>query len=332
MMKPLEIIKEAGKLAKNGKGIKNETALDIASLPDAHIYELLAMTEEVRRHYKGTEINLCGIVNAKSGLCKEDCSFCSQSTSFETDAKEYPMAESSEIVNAALDAEKNGAREFSIVTSGTKVTKDSDIKKLTTALKDMKGKSNMERCASLGILPDETLKELKEAGLESYHHNLETGRSFFPEICTTHEYEEDVDTVKRAKDLGFYTCSGGIFGLGEAWKDRIELAETLRELDVDCVPINFLNPRPGTPLEEAKNLTPIECLKIIAIFRLMLPTKDIIICGGREINLRDLQPLIFAAGANGMMVGNYLTTKGRDAKDDLAMIKDLGLTLKKSHG
>ncbi len=334
MIKAIDIIREARELAlkTNTKtGIDADAALAIAALPDSNIFELLAATEQVRRQYKGTAINLCGIVSAKSGLCKEDCSFCSQSTTFNTGAEEYPMAEPEEIVNAALEAKKNGAREFSIVTSGTKVTKDTDLSKLTTALKDMKGKTDMERCASLGNVTEETLKELKEAGLESYHHNLETGRSFFPSICTTHEYDEDVDTIKRAKKLGFYTCSGGIFGLGETWEDRIELIETLRELDVDCVPVNFLNPRPGTPLEKAKNLTPIECLKIIAIFRLMLPTKDIIICGGREVNLRDLQPLIFAAGANGMMIGNYLTTKGRAAEDDLKMLEDLGLTLKQSH-
>ncbi len=312
--------------------IDKDAALALAKLPDSRIYELLAATRAVTEHYKGTEVNLCGIVSAKSGLCKEDCSFCSQSTAFDTDAEEYPMAEPEEIVSAALEAEKNGAREFSIVTSGTKVAKGSDLTKLTTALREMKGKTDMERCASLGILPEDAMRELKEAGLESYHHNLETGRSFFPSVCTTHEYDEDVDTIKRAKKLGFYTCSGGIFGLGESWEDRIELIETLRELDVDCVPINFLNPRPGTPLEKAKNLTPIECLKIIAVTRLMLPEKDIIICGGREVNLRDLQPLIFAAGANGMMVGNYLTTRGRAPEDDLRMLEDLGLKPKKSHG
>jgi len=331
MTKTIEMIKKAEELALAGKGLGSDAALAIAALPDDRIYELLATTEAIRRHYKGTEVNLCGIVSAKSGLCKEDCSFCSQSTAFETDAEEYPMAEPEEIVSAALKAEKNGAREFSIVTSGTRVAKGGDLSRLTTALREMKGKTDMERCASLGNVDEDAMRELKDAGLESYHHNLETGRSFFPAVCTTHDYDDDVETIRRARKLGFYTCSGGIFGLGEAWKDRIELIETLRELDVDCVPVNFLNPRPGTPLEKAENLTPVECLKIIAVTRLMLPTKDVIICGGREVNLRDLQPLIFAAGANGMMIGNYLTTKGRAAEDDLKMLEDLGLTPKKSH-
>ena len=184
----------------------------------------------------------------------------------------------------------------------------------------------MESCASLGILSEETLTSLKSSGLHSFHHNLETSRSFFPNICSTHDYEDDVNAVRRAKKLGFYVCSGGIFGLGESNAHRVELADTLRELDVDSIPINFLNPRPGTPLANQSSLTPVECLKIIALFRFMLPQKDIVICGGREMNLRDLQPLIFAAGANGMMIGNYLTTFGRDHEKDLQMVKDLGLT------
>ena len=310
----------------SGDGLSPGEAMLVAGLPEARIFELLAITEEVRRHFKGTEVNLCSIVNAKSGLCKEDCSFCSQSVKFETGASSYPMVPSDTILGAAVDAERLGAREFSIVTSGTKVAKDEDIGILKDALAGMGEETTLESCASLGIIGKETLTELKSAGLHSYHHNLETSRSFFPEVCTTHSYDEDVETVRRAKALGLYACSGGIFGLGEAWSDRVELAEELRKLEVDCVPINFLNPRPGTPLENAENLTPIECLKIIAIYRLMLPERDIIVCGGREVNLRDLQPLIFAAGANGMMLGNYLTTSGRDPEDDLGMLKDLGLT------
>lgn len=325
-----KVLKKAKEKALSGIGISTEEALILSNIPDTSIYELLAVTDEVRRSFKGTEVNLCGIVNAKSGLCKEDCSFCSQSASFSTDSTEYPMIDAHEITEAAKEAEARGAREFSIVTSGTKISKGRDVRVLTEALKKMKESSTVERCASLGMLDKETLKTLKEAGLESYHHNLETSRSYFPEVCTTHSYEEDVDTVKRAKSSGLYVCSGGIFGLGESWAHRLELFETLSELEVDCVPINFLNPRPGTPLSDARNLTPIECLKIIALARLMLPKKDMIICGGREVNLRDLQPMIFAAGANGMMVGDYLTTKGRKTEDDLNMLSDLGLSSRAS--
>lgn len=309
----------------SGNGLTAAEALRLAAVPETSIYEILAVSEQVRRHHLGVEVNLCSIVNAKSGLCKEDCSFCAQSVKYSTGVTEYPMSEPEKIVEAASAAAAFGAREFSIVTSGTAIEKERDIAALTTALQSMKDSVQMERCASLGILSRETLKKLKDSGLESYHHNLETGRSFFPNICTTHEYDRDVEVVRTAKELGFHVCSGGIFGLGEGWEVRVELFATLKELGADSVPINFLNPRPGTPLEKAKNLTPLECLKIIALGRLMLPKTDIVVCGGRQVNLRDLQPLIFAAGANGMMIGNYLTTPGREPNDDLHMLADLGL-------
>lgn len=321
-MEMLEIALSKGLRAE---GLSPEEALELTRLPRSSIYDILAVAEKVRRHHKGIDVNLCSIVNAKSGLCKEDCSFCAQSVKYSTGSPEYPMADASALLNAAKEAAATGAREFSIVTSGTRIEKERDVAILSAAIKGMRKTLEVESCASLGILTTETLKRLKESGLESYHHNLETGRSFFPKVCTTHDYEEDVNVVRTAKALGFHVCSGGIFGLGEDWRVRIELLSTLRELDVDSIPINFLNPRPGTPLESAENLSPIECLMIIAIARLMLPLKDIIICGGRQVNLRDLQPLIFAAGANGMMIGNYLTTPGRDPKDDLRMLSDLGL-------
>ncbi|MBI5586867.1 MAG: biotin synthase BioB [Deltaproteobacteria bacterium] len=324
-MKKVEILKKSLEKGLAGDGLTVSEAIEFSRLPDEDIYEILAVTERVRRRHKGVEVNLCSIVNAKSGLCKEDCSFCSQSVKYSTGINEYPMAASENLVKAAIDAEANGAGEFSIVTSGTKIEKERDLETLAEALSAMKESVGMERCASLGILAKEALTRLKNSGLESYHHNLETGRSFFPNICTTHKYDDDVEVVKTAKELGFYVCSGGIFGLGEAWEDRIELGATLKELDVDSVPVNFLNPRPGTPLEGARNLTPVECLKIIALLRVMMPKKDIVICGGRNVNLRDLQPLIFAAGANGMMIGNYLTTPGRNPGEDRRMIADLGL-------
>lgn len=309
----------------SGIGLDQQEALEFASLPDSAIYEVLSVTERIRRLHKGVEVNLCSIVNAKSGLCKEDCTFCSQSVKYDTGVQEYPMFAPEKIVEKARLAKERGAREFSIVTSGTAIEKEKDVAALASALATMKTDVGMERCASLGILKREVLLRLKESGLESYHHNLETGRTFFPRICTTHDYEDDVAVVRAAKELGFHVCSGGIFGLGEGWPDRVELVSTLKELDVDSVPVNFLNPRPGTPLGDSSNLTPVECLKIIGLIRLMMPSKDIVICGGRQVNLRDLQPLIFAAGANGMMVGDYLTTPGRDSSEDLLMLSDLGL-------
>jgi biotin synthase len=167
---------------------------------------------------------------------------------------------------------------------------------------------------------------LLSRGLRSVHHNLETSRSFYPQVCTTHDYEEDVTAVRAAKAAGAWVCCGGIFGLGESPEDRVELALTLRELGVDSIPVNFLNPVPGTPLEGRRDLSPMDCLRIIAMLRLTNPTREIIVCGGREVNLRDLQALMFAAGATGTMVGNYLTTAGRPAEEDLRMLRDLGLS------
>ncbi len=320
-----KLLKTALEKGLSGEGISKSEALRFSALPESAIFDILQVTDRIRAFHKGNEVNICAIVNAKSGLCKEDCSFCAQSVKYSTGVNEYPILSPENIAGAAMEAEGFGAREFSIVTSGTRIEKEKDISALEEALKSMSNASSVERCASLGIMSKDTLKRLKAGGLQSFHHNLETGRSFFPKVCTTHKYDEDVNAIRAAKELGLYVCSGGIFGLGEAWEDRIELAETLRELDVDSVPVNFLNPRPGTPLEGASYLTPLTCLKIIALLRLMLPVKDIVVCGGRQVNLRDLQPLIFAAGANGMMAGNYLTTPGRDPKEDLRMLSDLGL-------
>ncbi len=325
----MDFLSRIEEVALGGSGISQEDAEEFVRLGEDRLFEILPHTERIRKHFKGDEVSLCSIVNAKSGLCGEDCTFCAQSVRYNTGVKTYPMLGAETIVESALEATRWRAREFSIVTSGTKVAKREDIETLERALELMKQRAGVERCASLGILDRDTLKRLKDAGLESYHHNLETSRSFFPRVCTTHDYEEDVQTVRTAKELGFYVCSGGIFGLGESWQDRIELAMTLRELDVDSVPINFLNPRPGTPLEGANYLTPRECLMIIALYRFILPTKSIIVCGGREVNLRDLQCLIFSAGANGMLIGNYLTTQGRPPEEDLRMLEDLGLKPKK---
>ncbi len=314
----------------SGEGISEDEALELAASYTDNFYEILAVTDKVRRRFKGTEVNLCSIVNAKSGLCAEDCSFCSQSVKYNTGVDTFPLAAPETIVEAALTAQTRGAREFSIVASGTKIEKESDVSLLEKTLSSMREASEMERCASIGMTSGETLKRLKDAGLESFHHNLETSRSFFPNICTTHDYDDDVDAVRRAKELGLYVCSGGIFGLGESWAHRVELALTLKELDVDSIPVNFLNPRPGTPLQGAKNLSPRQCLMIIALLRLIMPEKDIVVCGGRGLNLGDLQALLFAAGANGMMIGDYLTTPGRDSEMDLKMIADLGLTARAS--
>ena len=309
----------------NGGSISGKEALELIHLEGDAIYDLLSSANRVRTFFKGKKVNLCSIVNAKSGLCSEDCSFCAQSAHFETKAPVYSMIEPEDIVSAAMKAKDAKSREFSIVTSGSAVEDKDEVDKLCQALEQIRDVGGLERCASLGIMSKKSLLKLKEAGLQSFHHNLETARSFFPNICTTHDYEDDVNTVEMAKELGFETCCGGILGLGESLEQRVELALTLRELDVDSVPINFLNPIKGTALEGRETVPPLEALKTIAVFRFLLPDKDIIVSGGREVTFRDLQPLIFMAGANGTLIGNYLTTKGESPQKVLKMIEDLGL-------
>ena len=309
----------------SGKGIHAEDALSVLGLPQIEIWRLLAVSEKVRRRFKGDQIRLCSIVNAKSGLCSEDCAFCSQSIRSKASIDKYPLMEEEEIVMAARDAKQRGAREFSIVTSGLSMHSSHELDRVGKAIARIGTEVGLETCVSLGALSAENISFLLSRGLRSVHHNLETARGFFPSICTTHDYEKDVRAVREAKAAGAWVCCGGIFGIGETDADRVDLAMTLRELDVDSIPVNFLNPIEGTPLDGKSELTPFCCLKIIVMMRLCHPLREIIVCGGREVNLRDLQGLIFAAGATGMMIGNYLTTSGRPAEDDLRMVEDLGL-------
>lgn len=310
-------------------GISADEAKLLSGLKRKDLMKLFDVTDALRHHFKGNSINTCSLINAKSGLCPEDCKFCAQSAHYTTAAKNYPLLPATIIVDKAKHAADRGARGFSIVTSGYGVDNHTDLDGVAGALKGITEQTPLYRCASLGILTEQELLYLKNAGLVKYHHNLETSRSFFPEVCSTHPYDDDIEAIKNAKNAGLNVCCGGVFGIGESWDQRIELAFTLKELDVDSIPINFLNPVAGTPLEGARLLTPMECLKIISLFRLVLPEKDIVVCGGREVNLRDMQSMIFYAGANGMMTGGYLTTSGRPVEDDLKMIHDLGLEVTK---
>jgi biotin synthase len=290
---------------------------------------LLARANAVREAVHGSEIALCGITNAKSGRCPEDCGFCSQSAHFpEADAPVYPLVGAEEIVAQARAAERAGAREFSIVTSGTRVAKEEELAVLEVAVRRLRAETAVEPCASLGLVREPDLARLKDAGLMHYHHNLETAKSFFGNVCTTHTYEEQLETIRAAKRQGLKLCSGGILGMGETPEQRVELAETIRDLGVDCVPMNFLNPRPGTPMEKVKAITAEACLAAIAVFRLMMPAVHLFVMGGREVNLGERQDLIFYAGANGTMVGNYLTSAGRAPDATVGMVEEQGLALR----
>ena len=231
------------------------------------------------------------------------------------------------LVDLGAQVAQTPTHRFSIVTTGRRL-EAREVNKVAEALQTI-NQFNVRTCASLGILTEDALKTLRSAGIDRYHHNLETAQSHFPNTCTTHSYEDRVDTIQRAKALGFSVCAGGILGIGETLDQVLELAVALKALDVDAVPLNFLVPIPGTPFADRPTISPLACLKIIALFRYVMPDKEIIICGGREANLKALHPLVFYAGASGIMTGNYLTAPGRSLEDDLEMIFQLGLTPRK---
>jgi biotin synthase len=298
----------------------------LISLPDARLDELLQYANEIKLHHVGKEVVLCGILNARSGKCSEDCSFCAQSAHHKTGVAEYPLLEKEEIVAAAKKAKDGHTGCFSIVTSGRGVVNNKDFEKILATVPEIEG---MNRCVSLGILSKEQAKALKAAGLNKYHHNLEAAPSYFPEMCTTHTFDERAETIQNAKAAGLEVCVGGIFGIGENEKQRVELALEIKSLDPASVPINILHPVPGTKTYgKVSPLTIPEILKIIATFRFIMPDKIIGVFGGREYHLKEQQPKIFTAGANSILVGNYLTTNGGSVESDLQMIAAAGLVPK----
>ncbi|MGQ9688258.1 MAG: biotin synthase BioB [Desulfobaccales bacterium] len=287
----------------------------------------LQEADRLREARFGRRVSFCVIINSKSGLCSEDCAFCAQCRQARTGVSPYPLLPRDKLLEAAQAAAEAGAARFSLVTSGRGITSAQEKEALLNAVAAIRETVGIQVCASLGIVERSFLAELKDAGLHRFHHNLETAASFFPEICTTHTFRERLLTVEAAKAAGLSVCVGGILGLGESVAQRWELAQAIRELDPDAIPLNFLHPLPGTRLAHRPLLEPLEALKCIIAFRLRFPEKTIIICGGRQPTLRSLAPLMFPAGANALMTGDYLTTKGRLPEDDRRLLADLGLEL-----
>lgn len=304
--------------------ISYDQALELIPEDAETVLDLVSCANKIRQWFKPQEVFRCGIVNAKSGRCAEDCAFCSQSAHHDCEVETYELRSVDQLVDSALSLAEAGATHYGIVTSGTALD-DREIDTVCRVAEAVRARSGLRLCTSLGMLSERSARRLRSAGISRYHHNLETARSFFDRICTTHEYEEMVETILAAKAAGMEVCSGGIFGMGESWAQRVELAFTLRELDVDSVPINFLNAIPGTRLEGRPTMTPLDALACIALFRFIHPRRDITVCGGREMTLQEFQSWVFFAGANGLMVGNYLTTKGRSIEMDMEMIAQLGL-------
>lgn len=324
----MDYLKLAGSVIA-GTPVTQAEALILLNTPDDDLMSLLLGAAEIRRRYHGNKVKLCGIVNAKSGRCSEDCSFCAQSAHHQTECKVYPLMSETELVAAAKSAEKEmSATCFSFVTSGKSVHTGAELATLAAALATVARETKLNRCVSLGILNPEQIQTLKKAGLKRLHHNLETAESFFRKMCTTHSYADRIKTIKLAQEAGLEVCSGGIFGIGETPEQRIELAFALKELNVQSVPINILIPMPGTPAaKDHKPMTPREVLKLVATYRFILPTQDIGVFGGRERSLGAFQPLMFPAGANVTLIGNYLTSKGQAPEEDLQMIRKLGLEI-----
>lgn len=294
---------------------------DIERLLSMPLDELLPMANKLRKECVGNEIEICGVINAKSGTCSEDCKFCAQSSHYCTSVQVYPLKTKEEIVLAAKKAKANGAARFGVVTSGNRLTMD-EVGVISDAIKEFPDIGILP-CASLGALSEEAFSILKEAGLKRYHHNIETSENFYKKIVSTHDFSERVDTVKAAKNAGLEVCSGGILGMGESWRDRIDMALLLKDLDVDSVPLNFLVPIKGTPMENAPSISPSEAIRAIAIFRIILKSAIIKIVAGRESVLKDFQGMMYSAGANGMMVGGYLTIAGRSVEEDQALIGEI---------
>ncbi len=292
----------------------------------ADIVDLLSWANRVREHFKGNKIHLCSIVNIKAGGCPENCRFCAQSALYQTDAPRYGLVESTAILTAAAEAQAHGVTGLGLVAAWRGLEEGPVLEELCARFEELKQSGQARPDASLGIISNQRVADrLKAAGVECYNHNLESSRRFFPQVCTSHTYDERLQTVRHLKQAGIKICSGGIIGLGETRDDRCDLAFSLKEIGANVVPINILNPIPGTPMAANPPLPVLEILKTIACFRFILPRQEIMIAGGRVANLRDAQSLIFMAGASALMVGNYLTTLNQPVEKDLQMLKDLGL-------
>lgn len=308
-----------------GGSLTREEALAVIQAEDDEVLSILQAAFQIRKHYYGKKVKLNLIVNAKSGLCPEDCGYCSQSIISTAPITKYPLLEKDTLVEGARQAMEMKVGTYCIVASGRGPT-NRELDQVIDAVKEIKEAMPMKICACLGILSPEQAERLKEAGVDRYNHNLNTSRSNYSSITTTHTYDQRVETVETAKHAGMSPCSGVIIGMGESDEEIVDMAFALRELDADSIPVNFLNPIEGTPLAGMKELNPRKCLKVLALMRLINPTKEIRVAGGREVNLGSMQALSLYA-ANSIFLGDYLTTEGQDVSNDHQMIEDLGFEI-----
>lgn len=313
-----------------GEILSREAARAVLSAPDTVILEQLAAAYQVRHHYWGNRVRLHFLLNAQSGLCPEDCHYCSQSKISTAEIDQYPLMAKQRVLQAAGRAAELKAGTFCFVISG-RSPNGKTLDQIVDIVKTIKSQHDLKLCACLGLLDLQQTQQLAAAGVDRINHNLNTSSSYHPQICTTHTFDDRLQTVKNVQTAGITTCSGGIVGMGESDDDIIDLALSLRELNVTSVPINFLIPIEGTPFSGKNELNPRRCLRILCLLRLILPSQEIRIAGGREVHLRSLQPLGLYA-ANSMFVGDYLTTTGQAAQQDLQMLKDAGFVLEAPDG
>jgi len=322
-----ERIADLGQRVIEGGQIDREEGLWLFGLESsADIFDLIGWANRIREHFKGNKVHLCSIVNAKAGGCSENCKFCAQSSFYQTESPRYGFIDSEPMLEAAAEAGANGVTALGLVAAWRGLSEGPMLDEVCNRVRELAASGKVRPDASLGLIKSQKVADrLKEAGLECYGHNLESSKRFFGHHCTTHTYDDRIATIDYLKKAGIKICSGGIIGMGETREDRCDLAFSLREIGANVVPINFLNPIKGTPYEHIPPLEPLEILKTIACFRFILPRQEIMIAGGRTVNLRDLQSMVFAAGASALMVGNYLTTLNQPVERDIQMLKDLGL-------
>ncbi|MGI0489565.1 biotin synthase BioB [Pantanalinema rosaneae CENA516] len=315
-----------------GKRLNREEAIALTQIEgQAEILLLCEAADRVRQACCGNTVDLCSIVNVKSGACSENCSFCAQSAHHPgDDSPIYGLKSPEEILAQAKAAAEAGAKRFCLVSQGRGPKyggpKSTEFEQILAMVEQIQAEANIKPCCALGELTLEQAQALQQAGVTRYNHNLEASEAFFPNVATTHSWHDRVETIRNLKSVGIQACTGGILGMGESWDDRVDLALALRELEVESVPLNLLNPRPGTPMGDRPKLDPFDALKAIAIFRLILPEQIIRYAGGREAVMGELQSLGLKAGINAMLIGHYLTTLGQPPEQDHALLASLGLT------
>jgi biotin synthase len=313
-----------------GEVLDQTTALAVLQAPDTALLDQVAAAYRVRRHYWENRVRLHFLLNAQSGLCPEDCNYCSQSKISMAEIDKYPLLAEEKILAAAARAVEGKAATFCMAISG-RSPNETTFERILSAVRAVKSQYDLKVCTTLGLLSAEQTDRLAAAGVDRVNHNLNTAAEHHQDICSTHTYLDRLATVKNVKAAGITTCSGGIFGMGESDRDIVSLAFALRELEVTSVPLNFLIPIPGTPFGNYQHLTPQRCLRILCLFRLLLPSQEIRIAGGREVQLRSLQTLGLYV-ANSIFVGDYLTTPGQAAEADWQMIADAGFVLEAADG